>query len=95
MIIRIAEEGQYRLSDEAQVRINELDDALEQSLSGARYDAVEKVLHLTPPTRGDYKAFLSTAQGYGTVGVKKGKPFIKVVSGTIPVDTIHYKPRKR
>ena len=32
MIVRISGEGQYRLSDEAQVRINELDDALEQAL---------------------------------------------------------------
>ena len=39
MIVRIAEEGQYRLSDEAQVRINELDDALEQALSGGGFGA--------------------------------------------------------
>ena len=32
MIIRIAEEGQFRLSDEARARINELDDALEKAL---------------------------------------------------------------
>jgi hypothetical protein len=39
MIVRIAEEGQYRLSDEAQVRINELDNALEESLSGGGFSA--------------------------------------------------------
>ena len=32
MIVRIAGEGQYRLDDESQARINELDDALEQAL---------------------------------------------------------------
>ena len=32
MIIRIAGEGQYRLSDDAKSRINELDDALEAAL---------------------------------------------------------------
>ena len=34
MIVRISEEGQYRLSDSAQARINELDDELERALSG-------------------------------------------------------------
>ncbi len=32
MIVRIAEEGQYRLDDDAQGRINELDEALEAAI---------------------------------------------------------------
>jgi len=32
MIVRIAGEGQYRLDDQSQARINELDDALERAL---------------------------------------------------------------
>ena len=32
MIVRIAGEGQFRLDDRSQARINELDDALEQAL---------------------------------------------------------------
>ena len=56
-----------------------------QALSGARYDAVERVLHLQPPVRGDFHSFISTATGYGTVGVADGKPFLKVVAGTIDV----------
>ena len=56
-----------------------------QALSGARYDAVEQVLHLEPKVEGDYRAFLCTATGYGTVGVRDGKPFVEVVSGTIAV----------
>ncbi len=39
MIVRISEEGQYRLSDEAQARINELDEALERALSGEGFSA--------------------------------------------------------
>lgn len=39
MIVRISGEGQYRLSDEAQDRINELDEALEQALSGDGFSA--------------------------------------------------------
>jgi len=62
------------------------------SLGGARFDAVEGTLHLEPAIRGDYRCFLSTATGYGTVGVTDGKPFLKVVSGTIPAKTITYVP---
>jgi hypothetical protein len=67
--------------------------ALLQALSGARYDAVDKVLHLEPAVRGDFRAFLSTATGYGTVGVRAGQPFLEVRSGRIDVDRIAYTPR--
>jgi hypothetical protein len=63
-----------------------------QALSGARYDAVEQVLHLHPVVDGDFRAFLCTATGHGTVGVRKGKAFLEVAAGTIPVKTIDYKP---
>ena len=66
--------------------------ALLQSLSGARYDAVEKVLHLRPTVKGDFRCFLSTATGYGTVGVKNGKPFVEVKSGRIEVKEIKMEP---
>src|ERR1041385_2635602 len=55
--------------------------ALLGSLSGARYDGVEKVLHLAPRVRGDFRGFISTATGYGNVGVKGGKPFLEVKAG--------------
>jgi uncharacterized protein (DUF608 family) len=64
--------------------------ALLESLSGARYDAVDRVLHLRPRIAGDFRAFLSTAAGYGTVGVRAGKPFCDVKSGTIDVREIKY-----
>lgn len=64
--------------------------ALLQALSGARYDAVDKVLHLDPPEPGDFRSFLSTATGYGTVGVADGKPFLHVVSGAIEVREIRH-----
>ncbi len=64
--------------------------AMLQALSGARYDAVEKVLYLKPAIKGDFKSFLSTAFGYGTVGVKNGKPFFDVRCGKIPVKRIEY-----
>lgn len=62
--------------------------ALLEGLTGARYDAIEKVLYLKPRVTGDFRSFLSTATGYGTVGIKNGKPFLDVVSGTIEVREI-------
>jgi uncharacterized protein (DUF608 family) len=64
--------------------------ALLQAFSGARYDAVDQILYLTPVIRGDYRNFLATATGYGTVGVKDGKPFLEVVSGEIKFKRIQY-----
>jgi uncharacterized protein (DUF608 family) len=65
--------------------------ALLQGLSGARYDAVEKVLYLEPNVPGDFRSFLSTATGYGTVGVHDGKPLLEVKAGTIEVRQIMYR----
>ena len=66
--------------------------ALLQGLSGVRYDAVTKTLVVEPTIRGDFRSFLSTASGYGTVGVRDGKPFIEVASGTIEVRKTDYRP---
>ncbi|MBI4328216.1 MAG: hypothetical protein HY674_23550, partial [Chloroflexi bacterium] len=61
-----------------------------QGLTGARYDAVEKVLYLEPTVSGDFRSFFATAAGYGTVGVKNGKPFVDVKSGKIEIKEIKY-----
>lgn len=63
-----------------------------QGLTGVRYDAVEQVLYLAPRIPGDFRAFLATAFGYGTVGVRDGKPFLEVTHGTIRVERIDYRP---
>jgi len=63
-----------------------------QSLSGARYDAVNGVLYLNPGVRGDFRAFLCTATGYGTVGVEDDKPFLSVRHGRIDVEQIRFEP---
>jgi hypothetical protein len=59
-----------------------------QAYGGARYDAVDKTLYLAPAVKGDFRAFLCTATGYGTAGVKDGQPFVEVVSGHIDVERI-------
>ncbi len=60
--------------------------ALLQACSGVRYDAVDKTLVIAPIIPGDLRVFLATASGYGTAGVRDGKPFLEVVSGEIPVE---------
>ena len=67
--------------------------AMLQSLSGARYDAVDKTLFVQPRVAGDFRTFLCTATGYGTVGVKDGKPFVNVRSGAIDVKEMKYVPK--
>jgi hypothetical protein len=64
--------------------------AVLQAMSGARYDAVDRVLHLKPAVKGDFRSFLATATGFGIVGVKDGSPFVEVVSGKIHYTRINY-----
>lgn len=59
-----------------------------QGVSGARYDAVEKVLYLKPTASGDCRCFLATATGYGIAGVKNGKPFFEQRNGNVEINEI-------
>ena len=67
--------------------------ALLQAMSGARYDAVERALYLEPKIEGDFSSFLSTATGFGLVGVCGGKPFVDVTHGNIAIEKIHFRPK--
>lgn len=55
-----------------------------QGLTGLRYDAVDRTLHIDSKI-GDFRCFLATAAGYGVAGLKDGKPFVEVKSGAIEV----------
>jgi uncharacterized protein (DUF608 family) len=66
--------------------------ALLQGLTGAGYDAVSGTLHLHPRVAGDFRSFLATARGYGTVGVRRGQPFLEVKAGAIDVRRYDYVP---
>ena len=66
--------------------------ALLQALTGARYDAVEKKLYLSPRIAGDFRSFLCADGGYGTVGVRNGLPFFDTRAGTIEIREIVYTP---
>ncbi len=62
-----------------------------QGLTGVRYDAVEKTLYIDSRVGDDFRVFLSTATGFGTVGLKRGKPFVEMKSGTLDVRKINNK----
>jgi len=51
---------------------------------------VDKVLYINPSIKGDFRSFLATATGYGTVGVKNGEPFFEVVAGAVKIHRIDY-----
>jgi len=55
-----------------------------QGLTGQRYDAVDKTLYINSKV-GDFKSFISTATGFGTVSLKNEQPSIEVAYGTIDV----------
>jgi uncharacterized protein (DUF608 family) len=59
--------------------------SLLQGLTGVRYDAVEKTLYIDSRIGDDFRSFLSTATGFGTVGLKGGRPFVEVRGGEIDI----------
>ncbi len=58
--------------------------AMLQALSGARYDAIDQVMYINGAA-GDFTSFISTATGFGNVGIKDGKPFLDVAYGEITI----------
>jgi hypothetical protein len=58
-----------------------------QGLTGVRYDAVDKILYVDSQV-GDFKSFLSTEYGFGTVNFENGEAKLDVAFGDIPVKEI-------
>jgi len=56
-----------------------------QGMTGIRYDAVDKILHVNSHIGNNFKAFISTEKGFGLAGLKNGNPFIELVSGNIEI----------
>ena len=55
-----------------------------QALTGVRYDAVDKTLHIHSKL-GDFTSFISTETGFGTVQLKAGKASVKLAYGKIDI----------
>lgn len=58
-----------------------------QSLTGLRYDAVEKTIYVNSKI-GNFTSFLSTHSGFGTVSFKDGKLSHKMYAGTLHVEKV-------
>jgi uncharacterized protein (DUF608 family) len=58
-----------------------------QCLTGVRYDAVDKTLHIDSKI-GDFTTFISTETGFGTVTQKQGVYSLKLALGNIAVDKL-------
>ncbi|HLP73066.1 MAG TPA: GH116 family glycosyl hydrolase [Bacteroidales bacterium] len=54
-----------------------------QGFTGVRYDGLTQELYIRKGQ--DFTSFISTAAGFGNVGLKNGKPFLDVKYGEIPV----------
>ncbi|MFC1736288.1 GH116 family glycosyl hydrolase, partial [Candidatus Hydrogenedentota bacterium] len=65
-----------------------------QGLTGARYDAVERELYIDSRVGNNFRAFISTATGFGSVGLDGGQPYLRVVSGHIDVETVYVSGKK-
>ena len=60
-----------------------------QGLTGIRYDAVEKTLYIDSRIGEDFRSFLATASGFGTVGLKSGQPFIDMKMGQLDIKHVY------
>ncbi|MBS1532243.1 MAG: hypothetical protein JSU01_18215 [Bacteroidetes bacterium] len=59
-----------------------------QALTGVRYDAVTKSLHIDSQV-GNFTSFLSTDTGFGNVSLKEGRPSLHVAYGKIDVKKVY------
>jgi hypothetical protein len=55
-----------------------------QGLTGVQYDAVNQEMYIDSKI-GEFTSFISTETGFGNVGLKNGKPFLKIAYGDIIV----------
>ncbi len=59
-----------------------------QGLTGVRYDAVEETLYIDSRIGDDFKSFLATETGFGSVGLRDGKPFVEMKTGNLSVKRV-------
>src|SRR5690606_2608945 len=57
-------------------------------LTGLRYDAVDKILHVDPRIPLPFTCFISTESGFGTVTVTADDVKVDVSAGRIDVQTV-------
>jgi len=57
-----------------------------QGLTGVRYDAVERTLHVDSRVGNDFRSFLATETGFATVGMEDGRLSVDVQWGHIDIE---------
>jgi hypothetical protein len=65
-----------------------------QGLTGLRYDAVNKTLYIDSKIGNNFRCFFSAESGFGTVGLKNGKPFVEMKSGELDVRGVYVSGQK-
>ena len=65
-----------------------------QGLTGLRYDAIDKTLYIDSKIGDNFRCFLSVESGFGTAGLKDGKPFVEMKSGELDVRQVNVSGRK-
>jgi len=65
-----------------------------QGLTGLRYDAIERTLYIDSKVGDNFRSFFSAESGFGTAGLKNGKPFIEMKSGELDVRQVFVSGRK-
>lgn len=68
--------------------------SLLQALTGIRFDAVTGTLFIDSRIGNDFRSFFSAEGWYGTVGLEKGKPFVKVSKGDATIKKCMVNGRK-
>jgi hypothetical protein len=59
-----------------------------QGLTGVRYDAIEKTLYIDSRIGDEFRSFFSAETGFGTVGLRRGKPFVEMKSGHLDIQRV-------
>ena len=59
-----------------------------QGLTGVRFDAVEKTLYIDSRIGNNFRVFLAGENGFGTVGLRSGKPFVEMKYGTLDIQKV-------
>ncbi|KPK39933.1 MAG: hypothetical protein AMJ65_11010 [Phycisphaerae bacterium SG8_4] len=65
-----------------------------QGLTGLRYDAVDRTLYIDSKIGENFLCFFSAETGFGTVGLKNGRPFMEIKSGQLDVRQVYVSGRK-
>ena len=65
-----------------------------QGLTGLRYDAIDKTLYIDSKIGNNFRCFFSAENGFGTIGLKNGKPFVEIKSGELDVKEVYVSGRK-